>query len=116
MTGATGSIDNGDNGGISEWSRIAFNSGEGAGRGTTGVPESSTNGVVESGVVESSVEVGGRCRWTCGELPESMWIDNGEDAGTGLQECRGSLIGTRIWMQVVSSEYYDCTAEPRRGR
>ena len=28
---------------------------------------------------------------------ESMVTDNGGDAGTGLQECRGSLIGTRIW-------------------
>ena len=37
------------------------------------LPESSTNGV------------------------ESMMTDNGGGAGTGLQECRGSLIGTRIW-------------------
>ena len=28
---------------------------------------------------------------------ESMVTDNGGDAGTGLQECRGPLIGTRIW-------------------
>ena len=33
-----------------------------------------------------------------------MVTDNGGDAGTGLQECQGSLIGTRICIQVVSSE------------
>ena len=62
VTGVTESIDNGDNGGISEWSQIAFDSGEGAGIGTTGVPEGSTNGVVKL-----SVEVGARGQWTCGE-------------------------------------------------
>ena len=45
-----------------------------------------------------------------GEAPgwsSRIVIDNGddEDAGAGLQECRGSLIGTRIWVQMVSSEY-----------
>ena len=42
--------------------------------------------------------------------------NNSEDAGAGLQECRGSTIDTRIWITSGKQLYYDCTAEPRCGR
>ena len=48
--------------------------------------------VVDNGVVDS------RCK--SNEEWSRIVIDNGEDADAraGLQECRGSLIGMRIWI------------------
>ena len=49
---------------------------------------------------EALPEVLQECRRHEGNIEngvESMETDNDGDAGTGLQECRGSLIGTRIW-------------------
>ena len=51
--------------------------------------------------------------WTNWRIDSRIVIDNGEDAGAGLQECRW-IDDTMIWIHVVSSCIY-CTAEPRYG-